>query len=163
MNPVSYDTCFVAMLASERPTKSAFASQLLLYAADFAKLARGCFAIFVLMISATHALAQSTKLPNPADPETVVPASKYESAFYDYQPFQEQKSNAWKQVNKEVADNPGMGSMKDMPDTTPGMDSKATDAPMSKDDAGGHDMHSMKDMPEKTRLGKGSKKCRCAD
>jgi Cu/Ag efflux protein CusF len=83
---------------------------------------------------------------------------KYESAFSDYQPFQEQKGNAWKEVNREVADNPGMGSMKDVPGKTmPGMDSKTADALMSKDGAGGHDMHSMKDMPGKTMPGMDSK------
>ena len=116
-------------------------------------VARGCFAIVSLIIGAATAVAQSSKLPNPADPDAAAPAVKYESAFSDYQPFQEQKSNAWKQVNKEVADNPGMGSMKDMPGKTmPGMDSKTADAPMSKDGAGGHDMHSMKDMPDKPCL-----------
>ena len=105
-------------------------------------------AIVTLVIGVTTAVAQSSKLPNPADPGAAAPAVKYESAFSDFQPFQEQKSNSWKQVNREVADNPGMGSMKDMPGKTmPGMDSKTTDAPMSKENAGGHDMHSMKDMP----------------
>ena len=158
MNPVPRDTCFVAVFASERPTKSALARILRWCVPDFAKLPRGSFAIVVLMISATHALAQSIKLPNPADPETVVPASKYESAFSDYQPFQEQKSNAWQEVNKEVADNPGMGSMKDMPGKTmSGMDSRTVDAPMSKEAADGHDMGSMKDMPDKAKPGKDAK------
>ncbi len=119
---------------------------------------RGCVAIVSLMIGAATGLAQTSKLPNPADPESVALAVKYESAFSDYQPFQEQKSINWKQVNKEVADNPGMGSMKDMPGKTrPGMDSKTGDAPMRKDGAGGHDMHSMKDMPDKPMPGMDSK------
>lgn len=119
--------------------------------------ARGCFAIFTLTTSIATAVAQSSKLPNPADPGATAPAVKYESAFSDYQPFREQKGDSWKQVNKEVADNPGMGSMgsmKDMPrKTMPGMDSKTGDAPMSKEGAGGHDMSSMKDMPGKTTPG----------
>lgn len=103
-------------------------------------IANGCFAIFTLTTSISVAVAQSSNLPNPADPGAVAPAVKYESAFSDYQPFREQKSNSWKQVNKEVADNPGMGSvhsMKDMPGKTmPGMDSKTADAPTSKEGHG---------------------------
>ena len=119
---------------------------------------RSCFAIFTLIIGIATAVAQTSKLANPADPDAVAPAVKYESAFSDYQPFREQKSDSWKQVNEEVADNPGMGSMKDMAgETMPGMDSKAAAEPMSKDAAGGHDMHSMKDMPDKTKSGKNSK------
>ena len=116
--------------------------------------ARGCFTIFALTTGIAIAMAQSSKLPNPADPSAVVAFVKYKSAFSDYQPFREQKSDFWKQVNKEVADNPGMGSMKDMPGKTmPGMDSKTADAPMSKDSAAGHDMDSMKDMPDKPMPG----------
>ena len=97
-------------------------------------IANGCVAIFTLTTSITIAVAQSGNLPNPADPGAAAPAVKYESAFSDYQPFQEQISNAWKQVNQEVADNPGMGAMKDMPGKTmPGMDSKTADAPVSKE------------------------------
>ncbi len=59
---------------------------------------------------------------------------KCESAFSDYQPFQEQKSNAWKQVNKEVANNPGMGSMNDMPGKTMhDMDKQTATASKSKE------------------------------
>ena len=119
---------------------------------------KGCVAIVSLTMGAATAVAQTSKLPNPADPDSTVPAVKYESAFSDYQSFQEQRSNAWKQVNKEVADNPGMGPMKDMPGKAmPDMESKTADAPMSKDDAGGHDMNSTQDMPEKAKRGKGSK------
>ena len=110
MNPVSRDTSFAASLANERPTKFALASGLPWCVPEFVRSALGCFAIVVLMSSATNALAQPTKLPSPADSEAAVSELKYESAFSDYQPFQEQKSNAWKQVNKEVADNPGMDS-----------------------------------------------------
>lgn len=104
-------------------------------------------AIVALVVGVTTAVAQSSKLPNPADPGAAAPAVKYESAFSDYQPFQEQKSNSWKQVNKEVADNPGMGPMHSMKDM-PGMDSSTADAPTSKEGARGHDMDSMKDMPD---------------
>ena len=124
-------------------------------------VARGCFTIFALTTGIAIAGAQSSKLPDPADPGATVPAVKYESAFSDYQPFREQESTSWKQVNKEVADNPGMASMhsmKDMPGKTmPGMDSKTVDSPMSKDGAGGHDMDSMKDMPDKPMPGMDSK------
>ena len=103
-------------------------------------VARGCFVIFTLTISVATAVAQSSKLPNPADPGATVPAVKYQSAFFDYQPFREQKSDSWQQVNKEVADNPGMGSMgsmKDMPGKAmPGMNPKTGDAPMSKEGPG---------------------------
>ena len=155
MNPVSRDTCFISLLASERPTTTALARALPWCVRDFPRLARGGFAIVVLMIGATNASAQNIRLPNPADPDSAAPAVKYESAFSDYQSFQEQKSNDWKQVNKEVADNPGMGSMKDMAGKTmPGMDSKAVDKAMSNDGAEGHDMHSMKDMPDKAMRGR---------
>ena len=115
-------------------------------------------AIVSLFIGVTTALAQASKLPNPADPGAAVPPVNYESPFADYQPFQEQESNSWKQVNKEVVDNPGMGSMKDMHSKSmPGMDSKTADAPMTKAGAGGHDVHSMKEVPGKTMPRKGSK------
>jgi len=106
-------------------------------------------------------MAQSGKLPDPADPGAAAPAAKYESAFSDYQPFREQEGTSWKQVNKEVADNPGMASMhsmKDMPGkVVPGMDSKAADEPINKEGAGGHDMDSMNDMPDKAMPGLDSK------
>ena len=150
MNPVSRDTSFAASLANERPTKFALASGSPWCVPEFVRSALGCFAIVVLMSSATNALAQPIKLPSPADSEAAVSELKYESAFSGYQPFQEQKSNAWKQVNKEVADNPGMGSMKDMSGKTmTSMDSKTADAPMSKEGADAQDMHSMKGMPDK--------------
>jgi len=97
-------------------------------------VARGCFALVVLTISVATAVAQAGELPNPADPGAAASALKYESAYSDYQPFREQKSNSWKQVNREVAENPGMGSMKDMLDKAmPGSDSQTADAPMSKE------------------------------
>lgn len=155
MNAVSIDACFVPLLASEHPTKTAFAGVLPWCVPDFPRVARGGFAIVALLIGATNASAQNSRLPNPADPDSAAPAVKYESAFSDYQPFQEQKNNDWKQVNKEVADNPGMGSMKDMSGKTmPGMDSKAAHESMSNGGAEGHDMHSMKDMPDKAMPGR---------
>ncbi len=158
MNPVSSDTCFVSLLASERPTTTALARVWRWYVPDFPRVARGGVAIVALLIGATNASAQNSRLPNPADPDSAAPAVKYESAFSDYQPFQEQKSNDWKQVNKEVADNPGMGSMKDMAGKTmPGMDSKSGNQAMSNDGAEGHDMHSMKDMPDKAMPGRDAK------
>lgn len=103
-------------------------------------VARGCFTSCALIAGIAIALAQGGKLPDSADPGATAPAVKYESAFSDYQPFRKQESTSWKQVNREVADNPGMASMRsmnDMPDKAmPGMDSKAADEPMSKE---GHD------------------------
>ena len=55
--------------------------------------------------------AQPAARADPNEPGRPVPISEYQSAFAGYRPFQEQKGNAWKEVNKEVADNPGMGSM----------------------------------------------------
>ena len=109
--------------------------------------------LFALWSAAQGAVAQSISRPDPTDPAAPVPAIQPQSAFTDYQPFQEQKSNSWKQVNQEVADNPGMGSMGSMNDMSgksmPGMDSKTADAPMSKEGVVDHDMASMKDMPGK--------------
>ena len=105
-------------------------------------MAAQCFGVISLATGVSTAMAQSGKMPDPADPGTAIPAVKYESAFSGYQPFREQKIRSWKDANQEVADNPGMGSMgamggmKDMP----GMDSKAGNA-------AGHNMGSMKDMP----------------
>ena len=118
---------------------------------------KGCLAIFALTIYAATVMAQSGKLPNPADPGAAAPAVKHESAFSDYRPFRDEKIRSWKEVNQEVADNPGMpgmGAMKDMPGKTmAGMDSKAGDAPKSKEGAAGHNMGSMKEMPSKTTPG----------
>lgn len=86
----------------------------------------------LLGTSAMTALAQTKGRTDPADPAAPVPVIPYRSAFTDYQPFQEEKGNSWKEVNKEVADHPGMGPMgstKDMPD----MDKKAGSTPMSKE------------------------------
>ena len=93
------------------------------------------------------ASAQSAR-PGPADAGALAPPPKYQSAFSDYQPFREEKIGSWKDVNKEVADNPGMGSMGSMKHgpgmTMPGMDAKAGDAPKRKEGGAGHDMSSMK-------------------
>ena len=116
-----------------------------------------CATVAAPVFSPEHPANPNAQSANPADPNAAPPVMPRQSAFDDYQPFQEQKSNSWKQVNKEVADNPGMGSMgsmKDMPGKAmPGMDSKTADAPMSKEGAGGHDMDSMKDMPGKAMPG----------
>ena len=118
-------------------------------------VARGCFAtLALLMVSLATAVAQSGKLPDPADPGASAPATKYESAFSDYQPFRAQARDSWKQLNKEVADSPGMGSMSGMPsEIMSDMDSKTAEPPMSKEGAGGHAMDSMKDMPDKPMPG----------
>ncbi|MEO6024671.1 MAG: hypothetical protein ABIP64_16490 [Burkholderiales bacterium] len=68
-------------------------------------VARGCFAIITLTISVATAVAQSSKLPNPADTGAAAPAVKHESAFSDYQPFREQKIRSWKEVNQSALQN----------------------------------------------------------
>lgn len=133
MNPVSRDTYVVTTLANERPTKLVPVCVL----REPVRFARDCVAIVVLMTSATNVLAQFAKHPCPGDSEAAVPALKYESAFSDYQPFREQKGSSWKQVNKEVADNPGMGSMSSMKDMSgkamSGMDSRSAVDAMSEE------------------------------
>ena len=102
-------------------------------------IARGCFTSCALIAGIAIAMAQSGTLPDPADPGAAAPAVKYESAFSDYQPFREQESTSWKQVNKEVADNPGMAS-------------KAADEPMNKE---GHD--AMPNVKQQTAPGQAAK------
>ncbi len=115
-------------------------------------IALGSFAAFNLTLGMAAVAAQAVNLTDPADPGVAVPVIKHESAFADYQPFREQKIRSWKEVNQEVADNPGMGAMGSMKDTGSkpmvGMDSKAGDAAKSKDSAAGHNMGAMKDMPD---------------
>ena len=108
---------------------------------------RGCFATLTLfMVSLASTVAQSGKLPDPADPGAASPATKYESVFSDYQPFREQTINSWKQVNKEVADSPGMDSMSGMTgETMPDMDSN-TAVDMAK-----AEMQTSPAQPEKAR------------
>ena len=117
-----------------------------------------CLGVISLATGVATAMAQPAKMPDPADPVAAIPAVKYESAFSGYQPFREQKIRSWKEANQEVADNPGMGSMgsmgtmggmKDMP----GMDSKAGNAPKTKEGAPGHNMGSMKEMPGMSSTG----------
>ena len=110
----------------------------------FACVTRGsCGAIVALLLCAATALAQTSQISNPADPDAAVPQLKYESVFSDYQSFQEQKSDSWKQVNKEVAQ--GAASLNAMPgDTMPGMASRSGDASTSKAGAGARHTHSPK-------------------
>ena len=71
--------------------------------------------LFVALLgTAQGAIAQSLPRFNPADPGVTVPVLHPQSAFTDYQPFREQKSNSWKQMNDEIAANPGMGAMSSM-------------------------------------------------
>ena len=74
-----------------------------------------CVALCAASLS-TSALAQSTARPSPTEAGRPALAMEYQSVFSGYQPFQEQKGNVWKEVNKEVADNPGMGPMGAMKD-----------------------------------------------
>ena len=86
---------------------------------------RSLLLLVALLSVAEWALAQSHPRNDPTDSRADVPLPGYQSAFSDYQPFREQTINSWKQVNKEVADSPGMGSMSGMTgETIPDMDSK---------------------------------------
>ena len=105
-------------------------------------LTTGCVAIFALTINAATVMAQSSKLPNPADPNVASPALKYESVFSVFEPFRDEELRSWKEINQEVADNPGMGSMGSMKGM-PGMDSKDGAAPQGKEGAAGHNMGSI--------------------
>ena len=67
-------------------------------------------AVYAVLLSAS---AQASAQHDPADARTAVPVLKYESVFAGYQRFEEQKGSSWQEVNKEVANNPGMG-MTDM-------------------------------------------------
>ena len=68
-----------------------------------------CFALAAFV--AGVAAAQAPSRPDPAKPDWPAPKVEYQSVFSGYQPLREQKGNVWKEVNKEVADNPGMGPM----------------------------------------------------
>ena len=104
--------------------------------------------LFVLLSASEAVLAQSGPRPDPAEPRAPAPRPSYQPAFSDYQPFRDEAVRSWKDVNKEVADNPGMGSMKHGSGMTmPGMEAKTGDAPKGKEGAAGHDMGSMKDKP----------------
>jgi hypothetical protein len=70
------------------------------------------FSFVVLFGASEGVLAQAASPPGAADPRTGAPRPSYRSAFSDYQPFRDEEVRPWKEVNKEVADNPGMGSMK---------------------------------------------------
>ena len=59
--------------------------------------------------------AQVSARPDPGDTRLPVIPDKPESAFNAYTPFREQPVRSWKDANQEVADNPGMGSMANMP------------------------------------------------
>ena len=91
-------------------------------------------ALFAAFLS-TPAFAQFQARPDPAEAGRSAPAVEYQSVFSGYQPFREQKGNVWKEVNREVADNPGMGpihSMKGMSGKgMAGMDDKAQKGDMA--------------------------------
>ena len=76
-------------------------------------------------VSSPAAHAQVSAHPDPCDPRTPALSDKPDSAFKGYKPFREQPVRSWKDANQEVADNPGMGSMVNMPGMNmPGMGSK---------------------------------------
>ena len=105
--------------------------------------------------AATSSDANSSKRPEPGDSRVAAAAVKYESAFIDYQPFQEAQLKSWKEVNKEVAENPGMGhnmGAMNMPGhKMPGVD--ASGGAKTTQAAAGHDMSAMKTMPSTTMPG----------
>lgn len=77
-------------------------------------------------VSSLTAYAQMSARPDPGLPGSPAIAIKPDSAFNDYKMFREQPVRSWKEANQEVADNPGMGSMANMPGMNmPGMGSKA--------------------------------------
>jgi hypothetical protein len=62
------------------------------------------FAFIALAVLAPHAAAQQhLSHPNAADPATVVPPVKYESAFIGYTSYREQEPASWRELNDEVA------------------------------------------------------------
>lgn len=104
-------------------------------------------ALALLMIGTATASGAPDRLTDPGNPGIAVPAAQYESAFSGYQPFQAQTSDAWKQLNKTVAEHPGMASMAGIKRDAPPI----TGSPAEGGKASGeHDMHAMHDMPEKT-------------
>ena len=113
----------------------------------------------VLLIAQAGAAASSDANPSkrlePPDSSVAAPMVKYESAFTDYQPFREPQIRSWKEVNKEVADNPSMGhnmGAMNMPgNKMTGME--ASSGAKTTQAATGHDMSAMKSMPGKTMPG----------
>ena len=75
---------------------------------------RSLILLFALLGTVQEAIAQSASRSDPAHPGTAVPDIRPRSVFKDYRPFREQKSTSWKQMNDEVAANPGMGAMSSM-------------------------------------------------
>lgn len=115
--------------------------------------------LLVALLGASEwTFAQSRARPDPADPSAATSPPQYQPAFSDYRPFQDEPVRSWKEVNKEVADNPGMGAMKHGPGMTmPGMESKPGDAAKAKGGTGGHDMGSMQQKPGASKSGMESK------
>ena len=99
----------------------------------------GCLAMSGLIIGVATAASYSSQRPDPADSRATAPVAGYDSVFSDYRPYRDQEIRPWKEVNQEVADNPGMGPMGSMK----GMSGKVA--------AGAHDMGPTKDMRPKTR------------
>ena len=96
-------------------TRSAFIFNMVL-------IATACF-------SSIPAHAQGSARPDPGEVATPAVPDRSDSAFKGYKPFREQPVRSWKDANQEVADNPGMGSMANMPGMNmPGMESKGAAA-----------------------------------
>ena len=114
-------------------------------------LAQGCLTALALTISVASNGAQFNNLPNPADPAATPVPSRYESPFTGYKPFRDEEIRSWQEVNKEVADNPGMGSMGPMNHSSgtamAGVDTKGGGDAKNKQEAPAHDMGTMKNLP----------------
>jgi hypothetical protein len=84
--------------------------------------------LFTFLSMSGWALAQPLSRPGPAERSAASPRPDYQSAFSDYRPFRDENVRSWKEVNKEVADNHGMGAMKHGPGTAaPGQDAPKND------------------------------------
>jgi Cu/Ag efflux protein CusF len=119
---------------------------------------RSLLLLAALLSASEWTLGQSRSRPDPTSPSAGAPPPSYESTFSDYQPFRDEKVRSWKEVNKEVADNPAMGAMKHGPGMTmPGMDSKTGDAAKAKEGTPRQDMGSMEHKPGAAMPGMDSK------
>ena len=112
-------------------------------------------------VGSLTAHAQVSARPDPGDPGTPAVSDKPDSGFKGYKSFREQPVRSWKDANQEVADNPGMGSMANMPGMNmPGMGSKDAAAAGGKAERA---MPGMAAMPGMNMAGMASKGAAAAD
>lgn len=101
------------------------------------------------------AIAQDGNRADPTAASAPVAGMKFKSAFSDYQPFREQPRRSWQEANQDVAENPGMGAMANMPGmnmpgmSMPGMDMKPGATPQVAPGAMGGAMGAMPGMEMK--------------